>query len=234
MVIGVFALSGQAAYADSGGATISVLPESETLQASVELHHECSSTENCFWFGEASSYWAAVECPSTFDESHYAWSGPVDTLGTSFGTFSFNPYGPPNEIKLCLYVHAEEDHLVGESHPFNRRAGSEVLPPPPQLPKRYSTKTTVSVSTRGCEFWPHVAVDGKKNIGGDITWVLYSLDHRQWQRENAHTQELAIPFNATEAAFGTYRFQARFLGDENLLASSHPAFAVFRITNRSC
>jgi len=53
---------------------------------------------------------------------------------------------------------------VGQSHPFNRTTGREVLP------RRHALRrtTTVKVTVRGCHFLPHVYVNGKTNIGGYI------------------------------------------------------------------
>lgn len=117
------------AGADSGGATVSQLPESEQLQATVELHHECPGylsepSSTCYWFSEASAYSAEVGCPIT-----------------TFATFAFNPYGRGRTVVLCLYVHAGEDSLVGSSHPFDRATGREILPsPPPQRTPEASLK----------------------------------------------------------------------------------------------
>jgi len=129
------------AAADSGGATIRSLPESEQLQVSAEVHHQCSGTSpteaggSCPWFAQASEYPASTECPIVFDISHGVWTGPVETYaGTSFGTFAFNPRQSSGAIQVCLYVYAEGSSLVGQSHPFNLNTGREILPAPPSRP----------------------------------------------------------------------------------------------------
>ena len=145
------ALIPAAAQADSGGATIRSLPESEELQVSVEVRHDCPGyayrpTESCNWFGEAAAY-GAGGCPIVFDLSHSVWVGPAETFpGVSSGTFAFNPYGLPRDVVVCLYIHAGEDNVVGQSHPFDRVTGREILPRPPEaeaLPTRHEKCGTV-------------------------------------------------------------------------------------------
>jgi hypothetical protein len=137
IVIGVLAavVAPAAALGDSGGATIRALPESGALQASVEVQHQCPGysygpTESCNWFATAAAYGAESGCPVVFDLSHSVWVGHAETYpGTSLGTFAFNPYGLPRDIVVCLYVNGEAEGLVGQSHPFDRLTGREVLPP---------------------------------------------------------------------------------------------------------
>lgn len=123
------------AAADSGDATISRLPESEQLQASAEVKHECPaySTEPstiCVWFADATQYPANTECPPVYDGSHGVWVGPVESVpGTSFGTFAFAPHSPL--LHLCLYVNAEGSSFVGQSYPFDVSLGVELTPPKP-------------------------------------------------------------------------------------------------------
>lgn len=190
------------------------------------MEYACSSERFCVWYGEASAYSAGVECPSTFDLSHSVWveSGGVHTgSGTSAGTFTFDPYDLPAEVKLCLYVNAEESRLVGESHPFNRRTGSEVLPhapsPPPRAPARLSIWVHV---VQGCKFKPHVRVNGEYTVGGHIAWALYKVGkHNHLTRVEGETDEAEDDFTLGEGyPSGTYRFDAHFLGDDNLQPSS--------------
>jgi hypothetical protein len=225
------------AAADSGGATVRTLPESEELQVSVEVQHECASEKYCGWYGEATAYSASVECPSAFDLSHGVSVEPGEVKtegGTGSWTFAFNPSGLASEVVVCLYIYSGgEESLVGQSHPFNRATGREVLPQLPQEPgppPRYPTRTSVSVSVRHCEVWPHIAVNGKKNVGGDIAWAIYQVGrHNHLTRLGGGRGPVASPFEPGEYNTGTYRFSARFLGDENLLPSRSSASATFHI-----
>jgi hypothetical protein len=140
-LIAVLLITPASAIADSGGATVSSLPESESLQVTVELHHQCPGylsdpSSTCYWFSEAAAYSAEVACPITYDSARGVWVGPLETTpGTTFGTFAFTPYGLPRTIVVCLYVHAEETALVGASHPFDRATGRELTrPPSPPVP----------------------------------------------------------------------------------------------------
>jgi hypothetical protein len=134
-IIGAVVVLGapSAALADSGGATISALPESSSLQGWVEVHHDCPGyaygpTESCNWFGTAAVYGAESGCLAVFDVSHSVWVGPAETYpGMSLGRFAFNPYGLPRDIVLCLYVNGEAEGLVGQSHPFDRATHREIL-----------------------------------------------------------------------------------------------------------
>lgn len=129
-----------AAQADSGGATIRSLPESSELQVAVEVRHDCPGyaygpTESCTWFATAAAYGSESGCPVVFDSSHGVWVGRVETFpGTSYGSFAFNPYNLPRLVVVCLYVNGESEEQVGQSHPFDRLTGREVLPPPPEPP----------------------------------------------------------------------------------------------------
>ncbi len=213
-------------HADSGGATISTLPESEALQGSVEVQHDCSGETFCAWYGEASAYSAGVECPSTFDSSHGVWvgGGGVKTeSGTDSGTFAFSPFGLPDEVKLCLYVSASGDSLVGESHPFSRSAGREILPQPPGPPPRYPSHMSVWVHIiRRCNFVLHIAVNHQHAVGGNIAVSLYKVErHHRLRRIFAETGAAEDHFTEGEGyQAGTYRFTGRFLGDDNLLPSN--------------
>jgi hypothetical protein len=221
---------------------VRALPESSEVEVNATVEHQCGfGSSECSWYGQAAAYAAGTECPSVFDLSHGVGSGRVEQgSGSSSWQFAFPPYGIGTIIKICLYVNAEEDRLVGESHPFNLNTHSEVLPQPsqpsqpPPPPRRYPTKTTVAVSLHGCKFWPHVAVNGKKEIGGKIVWAIYFLYKGRWHREVARTEEVAGAFRAFTYTRGTYRFSARFLGDENLLPSAQGATYVFRIKGKSC
>jgi hypothetical protein len=206
--------------ADSGGATISTLPDSQQLEGHVEVQHECG-IEGCSWFGEAAQYPASVECPLVYDVSHGVWVGPVEQgSGTSSGNFSFLPEAAT--IILCLYVNAEGTSLVGQSHPFSTRTGSEVLPQPPG---RSPSRTSVYVTVHGCKIKPHILINGSEEpIGGKSVWSLV----RGHERTNG-----TIPANDEWRYFkmppGRYRFSARFLGDSHLLPSTKAASTAFRI-----
>lgn len=148
------------AIADSGGATVSRLPESEQLQVSAEVHHQCSGTSpteagsSCPWFAQASEYPASTECPIVFDVSHSVWTGPLETYaGTSYGMFAFNPRQSAGAIHVCLYVYDEGASLVGQSHPFDIATGREILssPSPPPTPEP---------SERGLRYCERPAVNG--------------------------------------------------------------------------
>lgn len=147
------------ASADSGGATIRTLPESQELEVSLELHHECDGEPGCFWFGQATAYSATVGCPITADDSHSVWSGEVKSgEGASRATFAFNPYGLSSEVIVCLYVdEGSESTLVGESHPFNRSTGREVLPSSPATEGPVALWKPLSLKT--AEVWVFFALE---------------------------------------------------------------------------
>ncbi|HEY4450934.1 MAG TPA: hypothetical protein VGN13_05005 [Solirubrobacteraceae bacterium] len=201
---------------------------------SAELHHSCfllNEYEACDWFGEAAAYSASTGCPFNFDATHGQWVGTVETSeGTTYGSFTFVPYGLERTIVVCLYVYAESSStLVGESHPFDRARGSEVLPQPPP---RFPARTTVRVSVRRCQFWPHVWVNGTKNIGGNINWGIYRRHSHRWLRLYGESSEVSGGFSGGRESPGTYMFSARFLGDKNLYPSSGAGSATF--TLRHC
>jgi hypothetical protein len=214
-----------AAQANSAGATVRTLPESSNVEVHVEFQHECGS-EFCVWGGRAAAYSASVGCPGTLDPSHEVWwSGPIDVSSTS-GSFALNPAGLGSVIQICLYYNSEE--LVGESHPFDLNAGREVLPPPE--PRRSPARTSVRMTVHRCQILPHVAVNGETNIGGNITWALYRVGrHGRLTRLFTATYPEESGFEAGEEPNGTYRFNVRFLGDENLLPSAKAASVVFRV-----
>jgi hypothetical protein len=227
LTIALIAFFAPIANADSGGATLSTLPESEEVQASVTVRHDCSE-EDCFWFGEAAAYSASAGCPYTFDVSHSVWVGDVESEGgVSFGTFAFSPYGLSNPIVLCLYVNVNsENSLVGESHEFDLNRGSEVLPQPPA---RDPAKTAVGVTVRGCRVWPHVTVNGTKRVGGDIHWAVYRVGPHHITLLGGGTSAENSSFEPGEYKAGIYRFSARFLGDANLLPSPTAESTTFRV-----
>lgn len=230
LTVVAFLVFSASASADSGGATVSTLPESSSLEVRAEVQHECGSESICVWYGEAAAYAASSECPSTFDESHYVGSGSVEnSAGSSSFRFAFSPGEFRGEVVICLYVNAEETNLVGQSHPFDITAGREVLPQPQRPPPRSPAKTTAWVTVRGCSVLPHVAVNGEKNIGGDITWTIYRQRGRKLIREGGERAPEAASFEAGEYPDGTYRFAARFLGDSNLRPSPKPASIIFHV-----
>lgn len=207
--------------ADSGGATISALPDSQQLEGHVEVQHQCG-IDGCFWFGKAAQYPSSVECPLIYDGSHGVWIGPVEQgSGTSSGSFSFLPEAAV--IRLCLYINDEGTSLVGQSHPFNTQTGSEILPRPPG---RSPSRTSVYVTVHGCKIKPHVLINGSgEPIGGRSVWVLRWGHHK-------HTGG-SIPANDEWQYFkvvpGRYSFSARFLGDSHLLPSTKTATTAFRV-----
>ncbi len=214
------------AHADSGGATVKALPESEELQVHAEIHHECPSEGDCYWFGQATAYSASAGCPVVADSSHGVWSGEVKSItGYAFANFAFSPYGLGSEIVVCLYVdEGAESTLVGQSHPFNRITGREVLPPPPRAP----TTTTVRVTVRGCSFLPRVYVNGKTEIGGDVKQVY----RRGRERSESVVREAGAYKWAHHAPPGNYSISARYLGDSRLLPSPKFGTAFFTISKR--
>lgn len=158
-----------AARADSGGATINTLPDSSQLEGHAEVSHECAS-ESCVWFGEATQYPANIECPAIYDGSHGVWVGSSleHGSGTSGGNFAFIPEA--GVVHLCLYVSAEGEDLVGQSHPFNTATGSEVLPQPPSPPP--SQHTTLSIKVRvylGCYAHIYTHLNPEPDGGGDLS-----------------------------------------------------------------
>jgi len=216
------------ADADSGGATIHTLPESEELQVHAEIHHECPSEGDCYWFGQATAYSASAGRPVVADSSHGVWSGEAKGItGYVFANFAFSPYSLGSEIVVCLYVdEGAESTLVGQSHPFNRTTGREVLPPPPRAP----TTTTVKVTVRGCHFLPHVYVNGKTNIGGYIkqVWRRVWRGHRE-RSESEVTEAGGYNWGKKPAPPGNYSISARYLGDSHLLPSVGFGVAYFKI-----
>jgi hypothetical protein len=125
------------AQADSGGATIRSIPESEELQVEAEVHHQCYGAEPCDWFAEASAETAGYGCPASWDGSHSIWVSEVREVAIPVaGSFAFLPYGLGRDVEVCLYVHAEgSSELAGASHPFDRATGREVLPQPKPPPR---------------------------------------------------------------------------------------------------
>lgn len=223
------------ARADGVGATIHILPDSFLLEGRVEVEHQCggngvfSIERECTWYGEASQYPANVECPGIFDATHGVWIGSLERgTSASNGTFSFAPEA--TEVHLCLYVDAQEDNLVGESHPFNTQTGREALPHPPPEPSRDPTTTTVQLKIHGCKITTNWLINGNNYaVGGNITWAFYRQSkHNTFKRVAGQTSPEKALF-VIKAPPGTYRFSARFLGDSNLLPSSKTAAVVFRI-----
>jgi hypothetical protein len=123
-------LSAAPALADSGGATIESLPESGELEGFAQVSHACYEGQSCVWFATAAAYSASAGCPDTFDATHGVWQSPVEKYGIkTVGSFAFDPAPLGRTIILCLYVYSEGSYsLVGQSHPFDRMTGREVLP----------------------------------------------------------------------------------------------------------
>jgi len=152
--------------ADSGGATISALPESSNVQAHVEIDHNCYIERFCDWYGEASAYLSSIECPSVFDESHGVWI-QNESIRTQSETvseeFSFDPsfawegYATNPAIKLCLYANAETSSLVGESHPFNLYTKREILPKPHSPP--HPKTVTITLTNNTVSRWIQIALE---------------------------------------------------------------------------
>jgi hypothetical protein len=222
------------AFGDSGGATINSLPESEEVEVAFEVQHECYS-QSCVWAAYASAYSASTECPATFDSSHYVGSGNVETAGgNSTGRFSFAPAlrTSSSEVIVCLYVESgSSTTLVGQSHPFNLITHREVLPQPAGPPARYPAKLSVWVHVlHRCEFIPHIRINGHGAVGGNIVWALYRVGRRHLLRLDGETSAAEDTFSAGGyPSGGTFRFVARFLGDENLLPSNGAASTTFHL-----
>jgi hypothetical protein len=150
------------AGADSGGATVQPLPESSELEVAAELHHQCGEGEGCSWFGEAAAYSASAECPFAYDASRGVWVGEVQSsAGTVSAHFAFDPSRLERVVVVCLYVYAGgENTWVGQSHPFDRYTGREILPPPssPPPPPAQPTHEPSLAGMRDCERqWPNGA-----------------------------------------------------------------------------
>jgi hypothetical protein len=130
------ALIPSTAQADSGGATISGLPESSSVQVFAEVSHTCYTGQPCDWFATAAAYSASSGCPDVFDATHGAWQSPIEIYGIkTVGNFALDPFGLGRTVVVCLYVYSEGSFsLVGQSHPFDRVTGREILPPPPGPP----------------------------------------------------------------------------------------------------
>jgi hypothetical protein len=135
LIVGVaLLLLPAAADADSGGATISSLPESSNVQVFAEVSHQCAGEESCVWFAAATAYSASSGCPMVFDGSHGVWQSPLEKYPIkTVGSFAVNTAALESTIVVCLYVYSEGTFsLVGQSHPFNVQTGREVLPEPPE------------------------------------------------------------------------------------------------------
>jgi hypothetical protein len=225
------------AIADTGGATVRSLPQSEEVQVTAEVQHDCR--QFCVWYGEASAYSApddasglSFECPTTLDLSHEVGSGPIERVPrTSSWTFAFNPYAIV--VVICLYANdGGNTRLVGQSHPFDTFKGREVLPPPYHPPPRSPAKTSVWITVHGCVWVPHLSVNGETAIGGNVAWRIDTYLHRRWVRVESGID----PVDGTEWGGGeatrrtaSYRFSARFLGDANLLPSRKTASVTVRV-----
>jgi hypothetical protein len=142
-----------AASADSGTGSIYTLPDSQELEGSVQITHECTESP-CPWFAEVSAYPAATECPRVFDLSHSVWVGEVKESPkgswSSFGRFAFTPE-ESGYATLCLYVNSgSANDLVGNV----TRA-----PPPEEAPPNYGpnpTSVTLKVKRYDADCRAHV------------------------------------------------------------------------------
>ena len=70
-----------AVQADSGGAKISGLPESSSVEVFAEVSHTCYEGKPCDWFATAAAYSASSGCPAVFDATHGAWQSPIESYG---------------------------------------------------------------------------------------------------------------------------------------------------------
>lgn len=150
-----------AAGADSGGAKVSALPESSSVEVFAQVEHQCEGS--CAWFATAAAYSASSGCPYTFDATHGVWQSPVEQYSIkTVGSFTVGTSNLENIIVVCLYVYSEgSTTLVGQSHPFNVSTGREILPPPPAPPEPPASPAAPEPSLKGlrdCEpQWPNGA-----------------------------------------------------------------------------
>lgn len=128
-----------AARADGGGATVRALPESSSVEVSARVEHSCASETPCAWFAAAAVYSSSSGCPYSFDATHGVWQSGLEEVGVpTDGHFTISGFTLAKmeaTIVVCLYVYSEgSTTLVGQSHPFDRATGREVLPPPAEAP----------------------------------------------------------------------------------------------------
>ncbi len=176
------------ACADSGTGNIYALPDSQELEGSVQITHECTESP-CVWFAEASAYPAATECPRAFDSSHGAWVGELKESPkgswSSFRHFSFTPE-EPGSATLCLYVNAEsESDLVGH---VTRAPEPEAPTPPTVTPPHAAPKLTVPILAGPWasfqEGYGHVKPSTIYN-GGDVLGRIKRIRWSSWSSAQA-------------------------------------------------
>jgi hypothetical protein len=210
------------AHADSGGATISKLPDSSQVEGHVEVSHECGGIfkaereQPCPWFAEATQYPANVECPAVYDGSHGVWIGPLEHgSATSSGSFSFVPEA--TVVRLCLYVNEEGSDLVGASHAFDT-----------QTARRHPTNATLKVQIyNGCK--AHIYADARG--GGEDEHGGSWSDTELWGPAKAKflpVSSIQPWIAAVEGPPGSYRLRMHFDGNASLLPSP-PAIVTFRL-----
>ncbi len=166
-----------AARADSGGATVRALAESSSVEVAAQVEHSCESETSCAWFAAAAVYSASSGCPYSFDATHGVWQSGIEQLGLpADGRFTISGFTLANmetTILVCLYVYAEgSTTLVGQSHPFNRATGREVLPPrrEPPGPERHPRRARYNSEV--CK--PVKGVGGNAPPGGSCTSRVFT------------------------------------------------------------
>jgi hypothetical protein len=82
---------------------------------------------------------------------------------------------------------------------------------------------------QGCTILPHVTVNGRSNVAGNVVWAIYKLSSNSFKRLYGETSPVEGHFIAGEETGGTYRFTARFLGNGKLPASRHKAVVIFHV-----
>jgi hypothetical protein len=153
-----------AAYADSGTGSINSLPDSQELEASVQVEHTCKEG-SCVWFAEASAYPPETACPESLDLSHSVWIGEVKDspagTWTDFGHFSFAPE-EADAATICLYVNVEgESTLAGR---VERPARS----PEPATPAPTVLAVGVSHYDHDCRAHVTVSVVGEGPLADEV------------------------------------------------------------------
>ena len=218
----------------TGDASISTLPDSFELQASISVgdYTQCDPTSAyCGWYGEASQYPAGTDCPGVFDATQGVWVGQIQdaTGATDYETTTFTPVQTNGAIELCLYVNDGQsggtDNLAGEAYyVFNKVASSVVA----------------SVDfVRGClvRFYPFVTDANNDNIDdGTMRLKLTGLSGL-WTGTTTFTHSVADintePIGLDiETVTGHYKATFAYLGDR-FLRQSPPATVYFTVRHCS-
>ena len=210
LIAGLALVLPTAASADSGTGNISTLPDSQELEGSVQIAHECTESP-CFWFAEVSAYPAATECPQTFDASHGAWVGEIKESPkgswTSFGHFSFTPE-EPGSATLCLYVNAgSESNLVGD---VTRAPRSRA---PSDTPPHALQSLKVKIYDHGCRAHVVATVPDEGPLGEELRASLMGPKGRHLYREPLATNSVSQEVWAVTGPRGSYEMTVSYPGD---------------------